>query len=324
MFVQAACQPTVDNIHRKESKEIPDNKSSCFMQINRRLRARCIDHMGVEHIISLTSWGGTWCKKAACHRWLASWCTYRIHGTRVAPAEANQMGFSPNKWKKSQDFTCIFCTRKASGRTHSDAVLVYSILLILISHFSYSSVFCLHVNADIVSWETRRYRICNSMNYIQVARQETTCISGLVWANVNNVGADNVIGLTSLQLQFLAPEYTDVRVHWCPPPLPVPSPHGCVSEIPDRVLETTFFISWSPETELEAPKRHLSASLSRTPPPPGFGCLLRWSKKMQVNSHCVYSIDVKEKTECSYGGVVDAASATATKATYRCITLFQK
>lgn len=92
----------------------------------------------------------TWCKKAACHRWLASWRTYRIHGTCLAPAETHQMGFTPNKWKKSQDFTCIFWTtlvnfhytrcllrqtRKASGRMHSDAVLVYSILLILISHF---------------------------------------------------------------------------------------------------------------------------------------------------------------------------------------------
>lgn len=47
-----------------------------------------------------------------------------------------------------------------------------------------------------------------------------------------------------------------------PPHSPVPSQHGCVSEIPDRVLETTFFISWSPEAELEAPKRHLSL-----PPP---------------------------------------------------------
>lgn len=40
------------SLHSKESKEIPDNKSSCFMQINRRLRARCIDQMGVDHIIS--------------------------------------------------------------------------------------------------------------------------------------------------------------------------------------------------------------------------------------------------------------------------------
>lgn len=70
--------------------------------------------------------------------------------------------------------------------------------------------------------------------------------------------------------------------------------HGCVSEIPDRVLETTFFISWSPEAELKALKRHLSASLSRSPltPQPGFGCL-------QANSHPVYSINVKGKKKQS-------------------------
>lgn len=97
--------------------------------------------------------------------------------------------------------------------------------------------------------------------------------------------------------------------------------HGCVSEISDRVLETTFFISWSPESELEA----LSLAL---PLPLVLDLtvffLLRWSKKMQANSHPLYFIDVKEKTECSYGGVVDAASATATKATYHLITVFQK
>lgn len=262
-----------------------------------------LKHVSTEHLDLCT-----WCKKATCHRWLASWQTYRIHGTRVAPVETNQMGFTTNKWKKSQDFTCIFWTalvnfhytwcplrqtRKASGRTHSDAVLVYSILLILISHFSYSFCILLACEYEYCFLEaSQEYRILNSMNYIQVARQEKTCISRLAWANVNNVGADNIIGLTSLQLQFLSPEYTDAHVHWCPPASPSPhtwlfqwEPRSCAGDDLFHFLEPRIWAGG-----------FLTSSLSFSPPsPPRPGCLLRWSKKIQANSHRVYSIDVKEK-----------------------------
>lgn len=52
------------------------------------------------------------------------------------------------------------------------------------------------------------------MNYIQVARsrgEKKKCISRLVGANVNNVGADHTIGLTRLQSQFLFLKNAEAR-----------------------------------------------------------------------------------------------------------------
>lgn len=101
--------------------------------------------------------------------------------------------------------------------TNCDATLACNILLILLSSFAYFPIDSICEN----TWTAEDCLLGASHQARNVKQDELysssktggkkTCISRLVGANVNDVGADHIIGLTSLQSQLLFLEYTEAR-----------------------------------------------------------------------------------------------------------------